>query len=102
MSHAGFDGPQSWTPVILGVDIIERAGQGDHLEFLLQVVWTDRGRLAVTAEVNVACWCATDHATHGVDPLSLVTGDETSLPRAFQAGAERLATWLAGPRNADD
>jgi hypothetical protein len=51
--------------------------------------------------VNVACWCETDHATHDVDALSLVVGEETSLPQAFAVSAERLAGWLADPRDAD-
>lgn len=88
-------------PVILGVDVIEPTGEGDQLEFQLQVVWTDQGELAVDAAVNVACWCETDHATHDVDALSLVVGEETSLSEAFAAGAQRLAGWLADPRDAD-
>ncbi len=73
----------------------------DQLEFLLQVVWTDFGQLAVDTAVNVACSCDTDHASHDVDALRLVVGEETSLPRAFQAGAERLIGWLTDPRDAD-
>ncbi|MEV7237241.1 hypothetical protein AB0N06_25735 [Streptomyces sp. NPDC051020] len=101
LDHVVFPGPQPWTPVILGLDVIEHAGGGDQLEFLLQVVWTDRGQLAVDAAVNVACWCETDHATHDVDALRLVVGEEASLPQAVEAGAERLTRWLADPRDAD-
>ncbi|MFJ9420277.1 hypothetical protein ACIRPT_39925 [Streptomyces sp. NPDC101227] len=101
LGHAVFPGPQSWTPVILGLDIIEHADRGDQLEFLHQVVWTDQGQLAVEAAVNVACGCDTDHATHDVDALSLAVGDVTSLPLAFRAGAKRLIGWLADPRDAD-
>lgn len=96
-----FPGPQPWTPTVLGLDVIEHADGGDQLEFLLQVVWTDFGQLAVDATVNVACWCDTDHASHDVDALRLVVGEETSLPRAFQAGAQRLIGWLSDPRDAD-
>jgi hypothetical protein len=70
LEHAAFPGPQLGTPIILGLDVIEHASGGDQLEFLLQVVWTDRGRLALDAAVNVACWCDTDHATHDIDALS--------------------------------
>jgi hypothetical protein len=49
LSHVVFPGPRAGTPVILGVDVIEQADEGDQLEFLLQVVWTDRGELAVDA-----------------------------------------------------
>ncbi|WP_328868657.1 hypothetical protein OHT76_43925 [Streptomyces sp. NBC_00287] len=101
LDHVAFPGPQPWTPIILGLDVIEHADRGDQLEFLLQVVWTDLGQLAVDAAVNVACWCDTDHAGHDVDALTLVVGGETSLPRAFQTGAERLIGWLADPRDAD-
>ncbi len=101
LDHATFPGPQSWTPVILGLDVIEHAGGGDQLEFLLQVVWTDRGQLAVEAAVSAACWCDTDHATHDLDAFSLAAGDVTSLPQAFRAGAERLIGWLADPHDAD-
>ncbi|MEW2425888.1 hypothetical protein AB0911_35740 [Streptomyces nigra] len=96
-----FPGPQPWTPVVLGLDVIDHADGGDQLEFLLQVVWTDFGQLAVDAAVNVACWCDTDHASHDVDALRLVVGEETSLPRAFEAAAERLIGWLTEPRDAD-
>lgn len=101
LDHAVFPGPQPWTPIVLGLDVIEHADGGDQLEFLLQIVWSDFGRLAVDAAVNVACWCDTDHASHDVDALRLVVGEETSLPRAFKAGAERLIGWLTDPRDAD-
>ncbi|WP_229848884.1 hypothetical protein [Streptomyces melanogenes] len=101
LEHAAFPGTQLGTPIILGLYVIERAQEGDQLEFLLQVVWTDLGRLAVDAAVNVACWCDTDHATHDVDALRLVVGEQTSLPEAFHAGAERLTAWLADPHDAD-
>ncbi|GGP72635.1 hypothetical protein GCM10010287_35970 [Streptomyces variabilis] len=101
LHHVVFPGPQPWKPIILGLDVIEHADGGDQLEFLLQVVWTDLGQLAVDAAVNVACWCDTDHASHDVDALRLVVGQETSLPHAFQAGAERLIGWLTDPRDPD-
>ncbi|MEU6245512.1 hypothetical protein [Streptomyces sp. NPDC047024] len=99
--HAAFSRTQDGTPIILGLDVIEHAERGDHLEFLLQVVWTELGRLAVDTAVNVACWCETDHATHDVDALRLVVDEETSPPEAFHAGAERLTGWLAAPHDAD-
>ncbi|MEU9859119.1 hypothetical protein [Streptomyces sp. NPDC047974] len=101
LDHAIFAGPQPGTPVILGLDVIEHAHGSDQLEFLLQVVWTDLGRLAVDAAVNVACWCDTDHATHDVDAFSLAVDDLAMLPQAFRAGAERLIGWLADPHDAD-
>ncbi|MFD5326860.1 hypothetical protein [Streptomyces sp. NPDC127092] len=101
LQHAAFPGMQPWTPIIRGMNVIERAARGDQLEFQLQVVWTELGRLAVDAAVNVSCWCDIDHATHDVDGLSLVVGEENSLPGAFQACAERLIGWLADPRDAD-
>ncbi|MFJ7989194.1 hypothetical protein [Streptomyces sp. NPDC096351] len=101
LEHAAFPGTQLGTPIVLGLDVIEHAEGGDQLEFLLQVVWTDPSQLAVDAAVNVACWCETDHATHDVDALRIVAGEETSLPDAFRAGAERLTGWLADPHGAD-
>ncbi|MER5897401.1 hypothetical protein [Streptomyces sp. NPDC001876] len=101
LEHAAFPGTQSGTPTILGLDVIEHAEGGDQLEFQLQVVWTALGRLAVETAVNVACWCGTDHATHDIDALRLVVGEETSLPAAFRVGAERLTGWLAEPHDAD-
>ncbi|MEU6805795.1 hypothetical protein [Streptomyces neyagawaensis] len=83
------------------MDVIKHADGGDQLEFLLNVVWTDLGQLAVDAAVNVACWCDTDHASHDVDASRLVVADLTLLPHAFRAGAERLLGWLAEPRDAD-
>ncbi|WP_260610238.1 hypothetical protein [Streptomyces sp. WAC06614] len=101
LERAVFPGTQLGTPVILGLDVIEHAEGSDQLEFLLQVVWTDRCRLAVDATVNVACWCNTDHATHDVNALRLVVGEETSLPEAFCVGAKRLTGWLTDPHDAD-
>ncbi|MFC9343602.1 hypothetical protein ACFT0G_31175 [Streptomyces sp. NPDC057020] len=101
LDHAVFPGPQQGTPIIFGLEVIEHADGGDQLEFLLHVVWTDLGRLAVDAAVHVACWCDTDHASHDIDVLSLAVGEETSLPEAFCAGAERLTGWLADPHDAD-
>ncbi|MFB6576000.1 MULTISPECIES: hypothetical protein [unclassified Streptomyces] len=71
------------------------------MEFLLQVVWTGPGRLAVDAAVNVACWCDTDHASHDVDVFSRAVADLALLPQAFRAGTERLIGWPADPRDAD-
>ncbi|MEU5046126.1 hypothetical protein [Streptomyces griseorubiginosus] len=99
--HAAFSGRQVGTPIIVGLDVVEHAEEGDELEFLLQVVWTDLGQLAVDVAVNVACWCRTDHATHDVDALTRVVSDETSLPEAFWAAAIRLTGWLAEPHDAD-
>ncbi|WP_331739762.1 hypothetical protein OG613_44465 (plasmid) [Streptomyces sp. NBC_00015] len=101
LEQAAFPGTQLGRPIVLGLDVIEHAEGGDQLEFLLQVVWTDPGQLAVDAAVNVACWCESDHATHDVDALRLVVGEETSLSDAFRAGAERLTGWLADPHDAD-
>ncbi|WP_234352174.1 MULTISPECIES: hypothetical protein [unclassified Streptomyces] len=89
------------TPIILGLNVVEHADEGDRLEFLLQVVWTDLGRLAVDAAVNVACWCRTDHATHDVDALTLVVSEDFSLPEAFSAAVAHLTGRLAEPRDAD-
>ncbi|MEU2232244.1 hypothetical protein [Streptomyces vietnamensis] len=101
LEHAVFPGTQLGTPVVLGLDVIEHAGGGDQLEFLLQVVWIDPGHLAVEAAVNVACWCETNHATHDADALRLMVGEETSLLKAFRIGAEHLTGWLAEPHDAD-
>ncbi|MGW7309016.1 hypothetical protein ACWGI1_26005 [Streptomyces sp. NPDC054835] len=101
LEHAAFPGPRPWTPIILGLDVIEHAHSGDQVEFQLQVVWTDQGSLAVDAMVNVGCWCDADHASHDVDAVRLVVGEDTSLPEAFRSAAERLAGWIAAPHDAD-
>jgi hypothetical protein len=101
LKHAAFPGMQPGTPIVLGLDVIEHADGRDQLEFPLQVVWTDLGRLAVDTAVNVACWCATDHATHNVNPLRITVGEETSLSEAFRVGAEHVTGWLADPHDAD-
>ncbi|WP_330455494.1 hypothetical protein OIB37_00470 [Streptomyces sp. NBC_00820] len=101
LAYAVFPGPQPGTPIILGLDVVEHADGSDQMEFLLQVVWADLGRLAVDAAVNVACWCETDHATHDVDVFSHAVADVALLPQAFRAGAVRLKGWLVDPRDAD-
>ncbi|MGW5638224.1 hypothetical protein [Streptomyces sp. NPDC003832] len=101
LDHAVFPGLQPGTPIILGMDVITHAGGGDQLEFLLQVVWTGSGRLAVEAAVNVACWCDSDHASHDVDAVRLAVDDPALLPHTFRAAAQRLHEWLADPRDAD-
>ncbi|MFH8253626.1 hypothetical protein [Streptomyces roseolus] len=99
--HAASPGPQPWTLTVLGLDVIEDAAGGDQVEFQLQAVWTDRGRLAVDAAVNVACWCDTDHAGHDVDALRIEISEENPLPEAFRMAARRLTGWLAEPHDAD-
>ncbi|MFB7026558.1 MULTISPECIES: hypothetical protein [unclassified Streptomyces] len=101
LQHTLFPGAQPWTPIVLGLDVVEHAAEGDQLEFQLEVAWADLGQLAVDVAVNVACWCETDHATHDIDALRLAVGEVSSLPEAFRAGAERLAGWLADPHDAD-
>ncbi|MFB6824297.1 hypothetical protein ACFCXA_22210 [Streptomyces virginiae] len=101
LEHAVFPGPQPRTPIILGLDVIKHADGSDQPAFLLQVVWTDLGRLAVDAAVNVACRCDTDHAGHDVDAFRLAVADPALLPQAFRERAERLIGWLADPRHAD-
>lgn len=93
-------GPQPWTSLVFGADVVAQTGEGDGLEYLLYVVWTGSGKLAIDAAVNVACWCDTDHATHDAESLRMVIDDETSLHHAFEVGAERLVRWLADPRAA--
>ncbi|SEM41776.1 hypothetical protein [Streptacidiphilus jiangxiensis] len=99
--HAVFTGPQSRTHVILLLCVVQPARGSDWLEFQLQVGWTAQGQHDVTASVNVGCWCETDHGTHDVEVLNSVVGDEISLPEAFEACADRMAGWLADPRDAD-
>lgn len=99
--HARFPGPQPGVAVVLMADVIVHADGGDRLEFWLQVFWTDQGRLAVNAAVNVACWCETDHATHDIDELTLVVDEGRSLAHAFAAGSERLVGRLMDPHDAD-
>jgi hypothetical protein len=100
-SHSVFPGAGPGAAVLLLAEITEQAERGDQLEFLLGVAWTDQAELSVSAAVNVACWCDTDHATHDVDALRLIINGETSLGQAFRAGADRLVGWLADPRDAD-
>ncbi|MFE0106444.1 hypothetical protein [Streptomyces sp. NPDC059009] len=83
------------------MNVIEHGDGIDQLEFLLQVVWTEQGQLAVDAAVNVACWCDTEHATHDIDAVRVVVDDETSMVSAFQSGTERVTGWLADPRDAE-
>ncbi|MFD3720017.1 hypothetical protein [Streptomyces sp. NPDC058674] len=99
--HAVCPGPQPGVAVVLMADIIVHADGGDQLEFWLQVFWTDQGKIAVNAAVNVACWCETDHATHDIDELTLVVDEATSLAQAFAAGSERLVGCLVDPHDAD-
>ena len=101
LQHVVFRGPEPGTPIILGLNVIEHADGTDQQEFLLQVVWTEQGQLAVDAAVNVACWCNTEHATHDIDAVRVVVDDETSLVSAFRAGTDRLTGWLADPRDSD-
>ncbi|MDH6113092.1 hypothetical protein P3T36_005571 [Kitasatospora sp. MAP12-15] len=101
LEHAVFTGPQSRTWVILLLDVVQPTSGSDWLEFQFQVGWTDQGQHEVTASVNVGCWCESDHGTHDVDVLTFAVGDDVSLSRAFEAGAERVAGWLAEPQNAD-
>ncbi|MFI0721888.1 hypothetical protein [Streptomyces sp. NPDC021224] len=100
-AHGMFAGPQSQTWVILVLCVVQPSGEGDWLEFQLQVGWTDLGQHEVTASVNVGCWCEADHGTHDVDLLKVVVGDEISLRQAFEACAERMAGWLTDSRDAD-
>ncbi|GLW75042.1 hypothetical protein Kpho02_73390 [Kitasatospora phosalacinea] len=99
--HAVVTGPRSRTSVILLLCVVQPSGVGDWWEFQLQVGWAEQGRHEVSASVNVGCCCETDHGTHDVDVLRFVVGDEVSLPRAFEACAERTGRWLADPRDAD-
>ncbi|MCX4775288.1 hypothetical protein [Streptomyces sp. NBC_01264] len=101
LAHAVFPGASPGTPVVFGVDVVAYSGGGDQPEFLLQMLWTEDGRLVVSAAVSVACWCETDHATHDVDAIELAVGTGTSIGQAFEVGAERLVGWLADPRDAD-
>ncbi|MER5636252.1 hypothetical protein ABT095_04775 [Kitasatospora sp. NPDC002227] len=99
--HEVFAGPESRTWVILILCVVQPSGDSDWLEFQLQVGWTDQGQYEVATSVNVGCWCEADHGTHDADVLRFVVGDEISLPHAFEACADRMANWLADPRDAD-
>lgn len=100
-AHAVFTGPECRILVILLLCVYQPTSGSDWLEFQLQVGWTDQGQHEVTASVNVGCWCEADHGTHDVDVLQTTVDDEISLPQAFEGCAERMAGWLADPRDAD-
>ncbi|PJN29237.1 hypothetical protein [Kitasatospora sp. CB02891] len=96
-----FSRAQSRVLVILLLCVVHLTSGSDWLEFQLQVGWTAEGRHEVAAVVNVECRCETDHGSHGVEVLNFAVGDEMSLPAAFEAGAARMADWLADPRDAE-
>ncbi|GJF32700.1 hypothetical protein KNE206_54000 [Kitasatospora sp. NE20-6] len=100
-AYSVFAGPQSETWVILILCAVQPSGDGDWLEFQLQVGWTELGQHEVSASVNVACMCEADHGTHDVGVLTFVVGDEISLPQAFEACAERMTVQLTDSRDAD-
>ena len=101
---------QSWRPP-------ERPSAGIPMAFLTTLVlaqsgsdWTeiDLGAeyetstsLRITCELQVACWCATDHNIHVVVQHGWLAGDEQTLTTTFDQAAALGAHWLAADLAAD-
>lgn len=96
--HATFPGTaQPGTPVIICTAVTMNNRLSDWTEFELDICWTPDGRLEVTAQVGVGCWCPTDHNTHYVEQINLSIDDTHCLAEAFEKATEQIITWAAGP-----
>jgi hypothetical protein len=71
----------------------------DWLELSVNVGWSDRPFLGVSAAVEVACWCAVDHNMHAVRNFEWLAGHADALVVAFESATESVVGWSSGPRD---
>lgn len=80
--------------LLVGTGITLYSTGVDWLELTLDIAWAEPPRLAVSAAVEVACWCPQDHNMHQVRDLRWEVATGAELVDALDAAATTLLTWL--------
>ena len=57
--------------------------------------------LRITCEIQVACWCSTDHNIHIVEHHGWLAGNDQTLATAFDQAAAIGTQWLGTDLNPD-
>jgi hypothetical protein len=74
--------------------VLERpTGEGDLLEYTVEVWHDGEGALLVTSAVEVACRCETDHEAHPVAESTRTATNEQELLAALDQAAAEVAGW---------
>lgn len=90
--------PQTGRILLVDVAITFYSTGDDWLELALDVAWAEPPRLAVSASVEVACWCPRNHNMHPVRTGQWHAANSRELVAAFAAGTAMLVDVLAtGP-----
>jgi hypothetical protein len=92
------------SPHVLGtsLQLYESALDGDWLELGLDV-WKNEGPfVSVTATIEVACWCDTDHNMHAVQRAEWSASTPQALVEAFNTAALSVIRRIEGPRDPRD
>lgn len=83
--------------------VLERpAAEGDLLEYAVEVWHDGEGALLVTAAVEVACRCETDHEAHPVAETTRTATTEQELLAALDQAAAEVAGWVQDGVGADE
>ena len=70
----------------------------DWLELTLDIAWLAASTLAVSAAIEVACWCSKNHNMHQVRQGRWHVANTYELTEAFAAGVAMLmAVLVSGP-----
>ncbi|WP_406298803.1 hypothetical protein OG948_26205 [Embleya sp. NBC_00888] len=90
------------SPHILGTALLLYEADGDWLELGLDVWQLDGPFVSVTATVEVACWCDTDHNMHAVQRAEWPASTAQAFLEAFHTAALSVIRRIEGPRDPRD
>jgi hypothetical protein len=103
-------GWQSWSlpatqspgvPMAFLTTVVLSSASSDWAEIDLGAEYETSTLLRLTCELQVACWCTTDHNMHIVEQQGWLAGDEQTLATTFVQAAALGIKWLGADLDPD-
>jgi hypothetical protein len=103
-------GWQSWSlpathlpgvPMAFLTTVVLSSASSDGAEINLGAEYETPTSLRITCELQVECWCTTDHNMHIVEQHGWLAGDEQTLATTFGQAAALGAQWLGADLDPD-
>jgi hypothetical protein len=91
--------PGRAVPLLFGTSLSLFHTATDWLELAVDVAWSAPPLFTVSARVEVACWCSTDHGAHAVQTQEWLVGTGEAAGEALVAAVEAVVAWLNRPHH---